>query len=389
MDKYILSKSSEVIFFENQWYVRFNNRNFKINESISAILNKFDTAKTIKNAIKDSIDNINEIELSQVSNDLIPFFKELLKIGVLRKETKSDLVIPDQILQINQEFDNFRVDEKILENRMFVQLYKVFDKKKKRTTVLKFFPHQIDKVNCHSKIEKNYKMFCQELNIFKKFRNHQNVYRYYSSGMYNDYLYIEMEYISGMTLSKISRKQKLPINLKKNYAHQIISAIAHLHKNNIVHSDIHSGNIMITDEKCVKLIDFGYAHDLNYKFENQIINRGGVVHYMPPERVMLHSFKFSDKESNKKAEVYQTAILIYTLFFGKNPFKEYDKIQTWEEMAQRIINEKFNFRIIKNSKMDKILKKALQNNPEDRYISCEEMLSDWEKIIRKHPIKPN
>lgn len=385
MKKLVLSNAVKIDSYEENWFVYFNNREFKINESIAIVLQQFDTPNTIKNVLLKTLENLSKKEFSKVCSQFENFFFEFTKIGILREPNKIDLIIPEPIFEVGQVFEDYTILELISEKRLYVQVYKVRNAKTNQLSIVKFYPHKTNAIETNRRLVENFKMFNQELSILKKIKNHPNICSYYKSGTYNGYLYIEMEFISGDILSAKIKSKRIRIKDKKLFAKQIISAVAHLHKNNIIHGDLHSGNIMINDTNEIKLIDFGYSHDNSNDSENQFLSHGGVTHYIPPERVRLHSYKFTNMESTKKGEVYQTALLIYTIFYGKNPFKDYVNTQTWGEMAQAIITKKFDEIIIKNRKLDAILKKSLQLNPDDRYNSCEEMCKEWNKVYLKTP----
>ena len=113
------------------------------------------------------------------------------------------------------------------------------------------------------------KEFCYDDEFIKRFKNeaeaaqklsHPNIVAIYDMGNDEDVQYIVMEYIDGFSLDElIKAKKKLPWRNTLKISSQILSAVDHAHKNNIIHRDIKPLNIMITTEGEVKLTDFGIA----------------------------------------------------------------------------------------------------------------------------------
>ncbi|MFY9450886.1 MAG: protein kinase, partial [Bacillota bacterium] len=89
---------------------------------------------------------------------------------------------------------------------------------------------------------------------------HPNVVNIYDVGETENSHYIVMEYIDGISLKDLIKKEgMLSVEDSLKIAEQICSALDHAHKNLIVHRDIKPHNIMITKQKHVKVMDFGIA----------------------------------------------------------------------------------------------------------------------------------
>ncbi|HOJ45980.1 MAG TPA: protein kinase, partial [Bacillota bacterium] len=114
---------------------------------------------------------------------------------------------------------------------------------------------------------------------------HPNVVNIYDVGETENSHYIVMEYIDGISLKDLIKKEgMLSVEDSLKIAEQICSALDHAHKNLIVHRDIKPHNIMITKQKHVKVMDFGIARAVS----SATITRTGVVlgsvHYFSPEQ---------------------------------------------------------------------------------------------------------
>jgi tetratricopeptide (TPR) repeat protein/predicted Ser/Thr protein kinase len=89
--------------------------------------------------------------------------------------------------------------------------------------------------------------------------NHPNIITIYEVGSEDGTDFIVMEYVRGATLSSLLKKRPLGMAEATRYCVQIAEALAKAHSSGIVHRDLKPGNIMITEDGLVKVLDFGLA----------------------------------------------------------------------------------------------------------------------------------
>lgn len=89
--------------------------------------------------------------------------------------------------------------------------------------------------------------------------NHPNIITIYEVGSEGDTDFIVMEYVRGATLSSLLKKRPLGLAEATRYCVQIAEALAKAHGSGIIHRDLKPGNIMITEDGLVKVLDFGLA----------------------------------------------------------------------------------------------------------------------------------
>jgi serine/threonine-protein kinase len=89
--------------------------------------------------------------------------------------------------------------------------------------------------------------------------NHPNIITIYEVGSEGDTDFIVMEYVRGATLSSLLKKRPLGTAEATRYCVQIAEALAKAHASGIIHRDLKPGNIMITEDGLVKVLDFGLA----------------------------------------------------------------------------------------------------------------------------------
>jgi serine/threonine protein kinase len=119
--------------------------------------------------------------------------------------------------------------------------------------------------------------------------NHPNICTVYEVGSHNGVDFIAMEFVEGKTLGEIIPARGLPLEKVLDCAVQMASGLARAHAAGVVHRDLKPGNIMLSGDGLVKLLDFGLAgrvelgegHDTTLTVEGQIY---GTPSYMSPEQ---------------------------------------------------------------------------------------------------------
>ena len=89
--------------------------------------------------------------------------------------------------------------------------------------------------------------------------SHPNICTIYDVGEDEGRAYVAMEYIDGLRLSDHIQEGGLPLNRVISYGAEIAGALAYAHEHGIIHGDIKSSNVLITEEGTAKLVDFGLA----------------------------------------------------------------------------------------------------------------------------------
>src|SRR5215472_3781102 len=93
--------------------------------------------------------------------------------------------------------------------------------------------------------------------------SHPNICTIHQIGRVDDGFYVVMELVEGQPLSELARTTKLTTEAVTRYGVQIADALAHAHDRQIVHRDLKGGNVVVTHEGRVKVLDFGLARRLD------------------------------------------------------------------------------------------------------------------------------
>lgn len=223
--------------------------------------------------------------------------------------------------------------------------------------------------------------------------HHQNIVQIYDFGSVEKAYFIAMEYLFGKDLRGVTnkaRQEKLPLSLE--YALYIVSRVAsglHYAHNlkdfqgkplNIIHRDISPQNIFITYEGDVKIVDFGIAKAATQSTMTQVGMIKGKVAYMSPEQA-------DGKAIDYRSDIFSLGIILYELVTGEKMFHG-DTMQ----ILSKVRSAEFAppEEVIKDvpDKLYEILNQALAKDPEKRYSSCNQMLSDLEEAMYAFSKRP-
>jgi serine/threonine protein kinase len=157
--------------------------------------------------------------------------------------------------------------------------------------------------------------------------NSPNIVTIYEIGSDEETDFIAMEYIQGETLAEVMRRGTADPETSLAYALQIASALAAAHRVGIVHRDIKPGNVMVTQDGLIKVLDFGLAKAAARDDEEQpqavtattpLTQMGvavGTLRYMSPEQAL-------GENVDARSDVFSFGIVLYEMFTGQAPFAE-------------------------------------------------------------------
>jgi serine/threonine protein kinase len=187
--------------------------------------------------------------------------------------------------------------------------------------------------------------------------------------------YIVLEYLPGGDMYVLTRTRPLSIQRALHYLEQVCSGLAHAHKCGVIHRDIKPQNLLLTaDKEIVKIADFGVAR---LDASEGAITRVGTNIYSAPEHNPLiqtgqldtTGLRLPHANLTPAADIYSLAKTTYALIAGESP----------RRFAHHSLSElpEFARNTYWGNSVLRVLQKATQTRPEERYQTVEEF---WDEL---------
>jgi serine/threonine protein kinase len=211
--------------------------------------------------------------------------------------------------------------------------------------------------------------------------SHPSIVKILFASMHQTYPVMAMEFLQGEDLNCCLKKEgALPIEIVQSFFLQILDAIGYAHANSVLHRDIKPSNIFITNDKRIKVLDFGIAKVIGLSFDaTGTGSTMGTPAYMSPEQVK------ADKRIDERSDIYSLGVTLYTMLVGQNP---YHHIKSHYEIYQKVANEPLPF-ISQYPVLSAVINKATQKEKDNRYQSIEEFKNDFTSALVKHHQRNN
>lgn len=204
--------------------------------------------------------------------------------------------------------------------------------------------------------------------------NHPNIVRVYDVSFGDMIQYIVMEYIDGITLKEyIDMQGVLDWKETVHLTTQILKALQHAHENGIIHRDIKPHNIMLLQDGTIKVTDFGIARFSSNATRTMTEQAIGSVHYIAPEQAR-------GEKTDGKTDIYSVGVMMYEMLTGQLPFDADSAVSVALMQLQAKARRPREVNPSIPEGLEEITVKAMQKNPDDRYHSALEMLSDIERF---------
>jgi eukaryotic-like serine/threonine-protein kinase len=216
--------------------------------------------------------------------------------------------------------------------------------------------------------------------------NHPSIVAVYDTGEdmigHTPVPYIVMEYVDGRTLRDLLRDdRRLLPERAMEITDGVLRALDYSHRNGIVHRDIKPGNVMLTRDGNVKVMDFGIARAVSdaQATMTQTAQVIGTAQYLSPEQAR-------GERVDARSDLYSTGCLLYELLTGRPPFTgdspvaiAYQHVRENPVPPSRVDPEVPQW-------ADNIVLRAMAKNPADRYQSAGDMRGDIQRALQGMPV---
>jgi DNA-binding response OmpR family regulator len=226
--------------------------------------------------------------------------------------------------------------------------------------------------------------FAREIELMQKL-NHPNIARIYDSRIDKKLGYYSMELVTGGTLEKYVCERKPNAAVTIYLLAKVCDALDHAHQQGIVHRDLKPSNIMMTDAGQPKLVDFGLARwmfktaadDSVHSMAGSVI---GTPLFMSPEQARGENDKLDGR-----SDIYALGVIMYVMLIRKHPHKV-DQDDRWNTIRAIAVGKPrlpTELRPEFNRELERIMMRALAENPNDRYATAAEFAAAIRRFLKK------
>lgn len=267
---------------------------------------------------------------------------------------------------------HYRLKEEIGAGGMGV-VYQAWDTRLERDVAIKVLnPHRLTDDSARRR-------FRREALILSRL-NHPNIETVFDFHDHDGLDYLVLEYVAGTSLSTRLETGPLPEHEVVTIGLQLAKGLAAAHAKHILHRDLKPGNLRLTPDNTLKILDFGLAQ-LFYQEGVSVMDTvtvqsplAGTPPYLSPEQV-------EGREPDVRSDIYSAGVVLYELSTGSRPFgyhgpKLLEAIARDKPPQPRSSNKNIS------RSFEAVILKCLNKDPKLRYQSANELLADLEELAR-------
>jgi eukaryotic-like serine/threonine-protein kinase len=180
--------------------------------------------------------------------------------------------------------------------------------------------------------------------------------------------FIVMAFYEGHSLAERIRKGPLGCGEAVDIAMQMAKGLAEAHARHIVHRDIKPSNVMLTGNGTVKIVDFGLAQVVSAQTASHT-GLAGTLSYMAPEQAL-------GKLVDQRTDIWALGAVLAEMLTARGPFER----ETMPATLMAILNEPPHSLDGVPLELQQIVYRTLAKEPEARYQTCSELLTDLEAL---------
>jgi len=202
---------------------------------------------------------------------------------------------------------------------------------------------------------------------------HPNIVTIYDTGQCEGDYYIAMEYVDGVTLKQLLGKTSL-LSLEDVLLifKQVCTGLEYAHSQHVIHRDIKPGNIMISRDKVVKIMDFGLAK-IVHDCKGETTEVKGTPLYMSPEQIL-------GRKVDHQSDIYSLGCTMFRMVTGKPPFSGGD---VFYQHLHKTAPEPSSLNSQVPDYLNRIILKCLEKNKPKRYADVKEIFQDFSIVEKK------
>ncbi len=274
---------------------------------------------------------------------------------------------------IGKTISHYRIVEKIGAGGMG-EVYRAHDEQLDRDVALKILPAGL------LADEAARKQFRKEALALAKL-NHPNIETVYEFGSQDGVDFLAMELIPGQSLSARIKEGPLAEREIVRLGTQLAEGLAAAHDQGVIHRDLKPGNLFVTPDGRLKILDFGLARLIHPELANDVTRSitvesgtiSGTVPYMPPEQLR-------GEPTDARSDIYSAGAVFYEMAAGQRPFPQTQGPQLMGAILHQEPAPATSINPRISSGLDAVMRKALDKTPSQRYQNAGELRVALESV---------
>jgi serine/threonine protein kinase len=273
---------------------------------------------------------------------------------------------------IGRTVSHYRIVGKLGVGGMGV-VYDAEDQKLVRKVALKFLP---DELAGDPDATRRFRREAQTIALL----NHPQICTIYEVDEYESRTFIAMERLEGANLKTHMARKTLEMSEIIDIALQIAQALDAAHSKGVIHRDIKPGNIFVSEQGRVKVLDFGLARRIpaeasTFEMEGSTMPGRpiGTASYMAPERILQMPL-------DPRCDLFSLGVVMYEMATGRLPFAAASPAETVTNILEKEPAPVTMLSPNRSGQLDRVVKKLLAKNAEDRYASAAALCADLERL---------
>ena len=214
--------------------------------------------------------------------------------------------------------------------------------------------------------------------------NHPNIVSIHDLAAANGADFLVMEYVSGKTLQDAIPRNGLRLNETLRYAIQIADALAAAHEAGIVHRDLKPGNVMVTPNGTIKLLDFGLAKlverdawrsgDATRTVATVEGTIAGTVSYMSPEQA-------ESKPLDGRSDIFSFGCVLYEMLTGQRAFQGDSAMSTLSAVLRSEPKPVTQLAPDVPHDVERVIKRCLRKDPDRRFQTARDLKVALQELL--------
>ncbi|MBZ5598220.1 MAG: protein kinase [Acidobacteriia bacterium] len=209
--------------------------------------------------------------------------------------------------------------------------------------------------------------------------NHPNIATIYDFDTQQGVDFLVMEYITGVTLSE-KLAAPLPETEAARLGVQLAEGLAAAHEQGVIHRDLKPGNLRLTPDERLKILDFGLARlvqpvrgEAETESLSETRSAAGTPPYMAPEQL-------KGETVDARSDIWAAGVVLYEMVTGQRPFGGKTPAAVVDQILHADIETSQDLQKRVSLRLADIILKCLEKEPENRYQSAKELQVDLRRL---------